>query len=154
MFALYEAQQLQRRVFFLNDGVADVGAVKAADKLLGIFQLQTLHDVGPCERICGGGECQARHACVALVQHGEGAVLGAKVVAPLAHAMRFVNGKQAELPLGIERVELRQKAWRGDALWRGVEQGDVAPAQPLFHRIGFFTTQAGVEKRRLYSGFV
>ena len=37
VFALNKAQQLRRRIFFLDDGVADVGPVKTADKLLGIF---------------------------------------------------------------------------------------------------------------------
>ena len=68
--------------------------------------------------------------------------------------MRFVNGEQAELALGMQRVELRQKARCGDPLRRRIQQGDVAPAQPLLHRIGFFATQAGVEKGRFHPGFV
>ena len=144
MFALDEAQQLGRRVFLFNNGVADVWTVKAADELLRVFELQALDDVSAGECISGGGECHARHAGKALVQHGEGAVLGAKVVAPLAHAMRFVNGKQAELALFMQRIELRQKARRGDALGRGIQQRDLAAAQALFDRVGFFATEAGV----------
>ena len=37
VLALDKAQQLRRRIFLFDDGVADVGSVKAADELLGVF---------------------------------------------------------------------------------------------------------------------
>ena len=37
VFALNKAQQLRRRIFFLDDGVADVGPVETADELLCVF---------------------------------------------------------------------------------------------------------------------
>jgi hypothetical protein len=40
VLALDEAQQLQRGVLLFDDGVADVGPVKAADELAGVLQLQ------------------------------------------------------------------------------------------------------------------
>ena len=113
VLALDKAQQLRGALALFDDGVADVGPVKAADKGAGVFQLQTLEHVGARERIGRGGEGHARHARVALVQHGQRAVFGPEVVAPLAYAMRLVNRKQAELPAFKQRVELGQKARRG-----------------------------------------
>jgi hypothetical protein len=146
VLALDEAQQLRGGVFLFDDGVADVGPVKAADKLPRVLQLQALDDVGARERIGRGGERDARHAGVALVQHGERAVLGAEVVAPLAHAVRLVNGKQAQLPALVQRIEQRQKARRGHPLGRGVQQGDVAAQQALLHASASSPAQGGVEK--------
>jgi len=37
---------LRRGIFFLNNGVPNVGPIKAADEKLGVFKLKTLNDVG------------------------------------------------------------------------------------------------------------
>ena len=144
MLALNEAQQLLGGLFFLDDGVANVGPVEAADELLGVLQLQALQDVGPRQIVCRGGQRDARHAGIAFVQHGQGPVFRAKVVAPLAHAMRFVNGKQTELATLVHGVELGQKACRGHALWGGVQQRDVTTHHALLDGVGLFTAQCGV----------
>ncbi len=90
-----EADELLGCVFFLDDGVADVGPVKTADKGAGVLQLQALQYVGTRQCIGRGSQRNARHAGIALMEHGQPAVFGAEVVAPLAHAMRLVNCKQA-----------------------------------------------------------
>jgi hypothetical protein len=46
VLALDEAQQLRGGVLLFDDGVADVGPVKAADELARVLQLQPLDDVG------------------------------------------------------------------------------------------------------------
>jgi hypothetical protein len=46
VLALDEAQQLLVGVLLFDNGVADVGPVKAADKQPRVLQLQALHDVG------------------------------------------------------------------------------------------------------------
>ena len=54
----------------------------------------------------------------------------------------------------VEHVQLRQKARRGQTFGRGVEQRDIATAQALLHRVGFFAAQAGVQKISLNARFV
>ena len=78
------------------------------------------------------------------MQNSEAAVLGAEIMAPLADAMRFVNGKQTEKALGIQRIELRQKAGCVDALWGSIQKRDVAFAQALFDGTGFVWAERGV----------
>jgi hypothetical protein len=56
------------RLAFLHNGVADVGAVKTADKERERLQLQVADNVLRCQRIGGGGERDPRHARVALMQ--------------------------------------------------------------------------------------
>ena len=74
----------------------------------------------------------------ALVQDRQLDVLGPEVVAPLRHAVRFVDGEQGDL----RRLEQLQAARRHQALGRDVDQVDLAGAhQPLdahrlFERLG------------------
>ena len=88
------------------------------------------------------------------MQHRKPAVLGAKVMAPLAHAMRFVNRKQTQAPLRMQHVELCQKTRRGQTLRGGIQERGLATAQALLHRIGFFARQTGIQKVCLHTGFV
>ena len=154
MVSLNEAQQLGAGVLFLDNGVADVGPVKTADKVRRLLQLQPLHDVGARQRVSGGGERHARHAGITLVQHREGAVFGPEVMPPLAHAMRLVNGKQAELATFEQGVELRQKTRRGDPLGGGIQQRDFAAQQALLGLVGLFAAQRGIQKRGTDAGLV
>ena len=148
-----EAQQLRARVVLFDDGVADVGAVEAADEDARGLQLQPLDDVGARELVGGGGQRDARHDGVALVQHIEREVVLAEVVAPLAHAMSLIDGEQAEQPALVERIELRQKARCGDALGRGVQQHQSTAHHFALDALGVFCAQAGVEARRVHPGF-
>ena len=102
MLARDESNELLRRVLLLDNRVADIGPVETADERAGILQLQALQNVGARQRIGRGGERNSRHAGIALMQHGERAVLGAEVVAPLAHTMRLVNGKQAQVAARVQ----------------------------------------------------
>jgi hypothetical protein len=49
--------------------VADVGAVKAADEQARLLQLQPFDDVFARQRVGRGGQRNAWHAGIALVQH-------------------------------------------------------------------------------------
>ncbi|MNV25764.1 hypothetical protein D3C71_1168720 [compost metagenome] len=88
------------------------------------------------------------------MQHRERPVLGPKVVAPLAHAVRLVNRKQRQVPALIQAVEQAQKTRRVQPLGRGVQQGDVAGLQAQLHVLRFVKTQCGVEKRRVHPRLV
>ena len=88
------------------------------------------------------------------MQHGECPVFGAEVMSPLAHAMRFVDRKQAELAALKQRVKLRQKTRRGDALGCRVQQGNVTAKHALLYLVGLFARKRGVEKCRAHPGLV
>jgi hypothetical protein len=109
VLALDEAQQLRGGVLLLDDGVADVGPVKAADEQARVCS---------CSRSMMSARVRASAVAVsamrgtpgiALVQHRQRAVLGAEVVAPLAHAMRFVDGKQAQVARCWYRLSSRPR---------------------------------------------
>jgi hypothetical protein len=143
-----EAQQLLRGVLLLDDAVADVGAVEAADELARLLQLQPLDDVGAREVVGGGGERDARHAGVALVQHRQAAVLGPEVVAPLADAVRFVDGEQGQLA-----ARAGCPAGSGTAAWSRARAprraGDLAARQPPLDVLRLLEGERGIEERGL-----
>jgi hypothetical protein len=121
VFALDEAQQLGAWLLFFDNGVADVGPVKAADEHPRALQLQALNDVRAGQVVGGGGQGHAGHTRIALVQHRQCPGTRAKVVAPLAHAVRFVDRKQTQQTALVQRIEQGQKTRCGDALGRGVQ---------------------------------
>jgi hypothetical protein len=62
VLVLDEAQQLRARVVLLDDRVADVGPVEAADEDARVLELQALDDVGARQVVGGGRQRDARHA--------------------------------------------------------------------------------------------
>ena len=153
MLTLDEAQQLRQAVLALNDGVADVGAVEAAHEALGALELQALDDVFAREGVRRGREGHAGHASVAFVQHGERAVFGTEVVAPLAHAMGFVNGEKREQAPFVQGVQPGQEARRRDPLGCRVQQGEAALGQAALHVVGLVGGEAGIEEGGLDARF-
>jgi hypothetical protein len=141
-------------VLLLDDAVADVGAVEAADELARVLQLQPLDDVGAREVVGGGGERDARHAGVALVQHRQAAVLGPEVVAPLADAVRLVDGEQGQPAAIAQAIQQVQEPGRGHALGRRVEQGDLAARQPPLDVLRLLEGERRIEERCLDAGLV
>ncbi len=143
-----------RVAVLLDDGVANVRPVEAGDEQAGAFQLQADDDVGAGVLVRGGGERHARHIRVALVQHAQAQVVGAEVMPPLADALRLVDGKEAEQPARMQRVELREKAGRGDALGRRVHQRQARARHLGLGPAGLAGVQRRVEERRAHAGFL
>jgi hypothetical protein len=143
-----------RGVLLLDDGVADVRPVEAADELVRVFELQPLDDVGAGQRVGGGGQRDARHARVALVQHGQRPVLGPEVVAPLAHAVGFVDREQAQGALLVQVIEQAQKARRVQPLGRDIQQRDGAGLQAQLHVLGGVPVERGVQEGGRHAGLV
>ena len=101
VFALDETQQLRGAIALLNDAVADVGPVETANECAGFFKLQALDDVSAGDGVSGGGERNAGHAGKAFVQDRQRPVFRSKVMAPLAHAMDLIDGKQTQQPARV-----------------------------------------------------
>ena len=103
------------------------GRSKLLMKTRAPLELQPLDDVGAREVVGGGGERDARHVREALVQHAQAEVVLAEVVAPLADAVRLVDGEQAQQAALVQRRRAcARKRGVGDALGRGVQQHEAA----------------------------
>ena len=128
--AMQEISQLLAGIVLLHHGVADVGAVEGTDEVARFLQVEALGDLALGRRIGGGGQRDPRDLRPTLVQHGQLAVLGAEIMAPLRHAVCFVDGEQGDLaarqqrqeaagqqPLGsdIEHVQLTREQFALDA---------------------------------------
>jgi hypothetical protein len=124
-----EIQQLAAAVLLGDDAVVDVGAVEGTDELARILQRQALDDLAPRRGIGGGRERDARHGGPAFVQHREFAIFAAEVMAPLRHAVRFVDGEQRD----PRAVQQRQETGSEQALGRDVQQVEGAFGQLPFH---------------------
>ena len=141
-----ETQQLLGGFAFFDNGVADVGAVKTADKLARLLQLQALHDVLPRQSVGSGRQRNTRHLGKALVQHRQRPVFGAEVVPPLAHAMRLINGEQGQLTALVQGIKLGQETRRGHPLRGGVQHRDVTAQQTFLDLRGLFARQCGIQE--------
>jgi len=73
-----------------------LGRSKLEMKTRAAIQPEAGDDFLPRQLVGRGGQGDARHRRVALVQCRELDVFRAEVVAPLRDAMRFVNGKQGK----------------------------------------------------------
>ena len=88
------------------------------------------------------------------MQHRQRAVFGAEVVAPLAHTVRLVNGKQAEFAPAVQAVEQVEKTRRRQALRRGIQQRDLAALHAPLHVQRLLPVECGVEESRLHPRLV
>ena len=149
-----KALELRKRVAFFNNLVADVGAVKAADKLRRGLQVQPLGNVLPRNSVCRGSKRHAWHARKLLGQHIKLAVFGAKIVPPLAYAMRLVNGKQRQSALRVKPLQQPLKARRSQPLGRNVKQSDALPKQISLYAGGLLCIKRGIKKSRSHARFV
>jgi len=135
----------------LRDAVADVGAIEAGNELARLLQREPFDDLAARRGIRRRGERDARHGGEAFVQHGQRAVLGAEVVAPLRDAMRLVDGEQGQpgrfLNLFQQGKEAgHQQAFRGD-----IEQVELAAQQAALHLACGIGADAGIEEGRLHA---
>ena len=129
VFGFEKGLQLLPRVVLLRDAVADVGTVEAGNELLCLFQRQSLDDLAPRRCIGCGGECDARHAGEAFVQHSQRAVLGAEIVTPLRDAVRFVDGEQGDIVFLLQSLQQVEETLRHQPFRRDIQQLQLAAQQ-------------------------
>jgi hypothetical protein len=154
VLTLDKPQQLLHRLALFHNRVADVGAVKAADKSAGVLQLQAFQNVCLRQVVGRGGERHARYTGKALVQNGQAPVLRTEIMAPLAHAMGLVDGEQTQQTAFGQGVEQRQKPGVGDPLRCGVQQGDIAAQHALLDLVRLVAAQSGIQKGSAHACFV
>ena len=130
------------------DLVVEVGAFKAAAVLRGVAEGQLADDVLGDARRRGGGEGHDRHLAEPAVKAGtelaEHAVLGPKVVAPLADAVGLVDGEAGDVELG------QQGAAGGghQPLGGEVQQAVLTRQGVLLAAVELFAVEGGIEEGR------
>ena len=138
-----EALQLAARVVALDDRIADIGPVEAGGEDARIGEAEPLDDIVPGGGVGGSGQRYARHAGIVGGDRGELAILGAKIVAPLADAVRLVDGDERDIDTLHHRLEAgKHKALRGD-----IEQVELAGLEVAEGAGGLFRRDRGVERR-------
>ena len=154
VLALDEAQQLLHGIGLLDNGVADVGPVKAANELARVLQLQALDHVLAGQRVGGGRQRHTRHVRKLLVQQRQRAVLGPEVVAPLADAVRLVDGKETEQAALVQRGQQAAHARCVDALGRCIQQRELGAQEPTLELAAFLGRERGVQEGGLDASLV
>jgi hypothetical protein len=141
--AVDEIHQLLARAVLGLEGEAQVRAVEAAQEgaRLGAAE-EPCGDLGAGLGIGGRGERDGLDAVEEAPQLADAQVVGAEVVAPLADAMRLVDGEQAD----ADPAQQAAGAGGGEALGRHVEELQLAPAEGRHHRVGLFRAVAGGER--------
>ena len=142
-----EGLELVQRLALLDDRVADVGPVEARDVARRVAEAQARAHVVARLRVGGGRAGDDGHAGEQPAQLAELHVLGAEVVAPLADAMRLVDGEQGEAGTGrglLDLVQAREERLGHQRLGRHVEQVELAAVKPGKHAARLAGLERGV----------
>ena len=137
-----ESQELCARIDLVDDRVADVRPVETRDKNPRLLQGQPRSNLGAGLRIGSRRESDTRHVRKTLVQDGQLQVLRAEVVAPLRHAVRFVDREERDAD---SRKQVKA-ARRGEPLGSDVQHVQFACEQSALHRAGRAGILRGVEE--------
>ncbi len=105
---LQQRAELAGRVAAVLDVKGEVRPIEPGDDVGDIIEPEQPRDVGPDPGGSGGGEGGGEGIAHARPRRGDVEVVGAKIVAPLRDAVRFVNGQQ-------RYVHLRERALEGGA---------------------------------------
>ena len=150
-----ELQQLVQRLALLDDGVADVGPVEAGDVDGGVGEPEPDAHVVARLGVGGGGAGHDGDAGEQAAQLPELDVLGPEVVAPLADAVRLVDGEQGDAGRagGAARrvgqtAETLEEALGHERLGGDVQEVELAGVQGAQHAARL----AGLERRVVGGG--
>ncbi|CUJ50421.1 Uncharacterised protein [Achromobacter sp. 2789STDY5608628] len=142
-------QQLLAHLVFLDDAVADVGAVETGDEVVRVGQRQALGDLGAGLGGGGGRQRDTRHIGPALVQHRQAQVFRAEIVAPLRDAVGLVDGEQRD----VAAFQQLQAAVGQQALGRHVQQVQLAGQESLLDVAGHAPFLRRVEEGGAHAEF-
>ncbi|MCY1215266.1 hypothetical protein D9M72_271080 [compost metagenome] len=149
VFGADHFQQLLAHLVLFDDAVADVGAVEAGNEVAGVVQRQALGDFAAGVRGGGRRERDARHVGPALVQHRQAQVFRPEVMAPLGHAVGFVDGEQRDAAAFQQlQAAVGQQAFGGH-----VEQVQFAGQESLFDVAGHPPLLRGIQEGRAHAQF-
>ena len=146
LVARQEIQQLGGFADLGFGGKVQVGAVEAGNEDLGLFHAQGREDVAAGAGIGRGGQRDPRHAGEQVRQTGQFAEFGPELVAPLRHAMRFVDRDQRN----VQPRQPVERAVAQQSFGRDIEQVQLLLQQvprdgSRFRRVQFRVQGAGVD---------
>ena len=137
-----ERQQLLARLLLGHDAVKNVRPVETRQEALGILQMQAIDDFFAGTLVGGGGQGDARNVGEQLRQLAQLQVFAAEVVAPLGHAVRFVDGEQGN----FKALQEGQHARLHQTLGRQVEHLHFAALDPRRQVALLLGAQRGVQR--------
>ena len=126
-----ELRELVQRLALVDHGVADVGPVEPGDVDGGVAQPEPRAHVVACLGVGRRRAGHDGHAGEQAAQLPELDVLGAEVVAPLADAVRLVDGEEGDA--GLETVDALEEALGHERLGGDVQQVELAGVQGAQH---------------------
>jgi hypothetical protein len=144
-----DASKLVVKIAAAKHAVRQVRAIEGPDQNLRRRQAQLFDNVGSNALGGGGGKRMERHAGEVVAQPSELAVLGSEIVAPLADAVRFIDGDKPDAGL-MQDPPQRRPAVTRDSLRRNVQQAAAIFAQARHDGIPLVGSLAAVQIRRRY----
>ena len=127
-----------------QDRVLKIGPVKAADKTLGIAQLEKTLDVVANAMRCGRREREHRNFGMESAKRRDPAILRPEIVSPFADAVGFVDRDAEKVP----SLQTGEKAGKNEAFRRDVQQAVFAAIEPVEPLGGGRRIDRAVQKRR------
>ena len=147
VLALDEGEELRPRLALGHHPVADIGPVEARGEDARLAEREPHDDVAAGDAVGGRGEGNARHRRKALVEDGEGEILGPEVVAPLRDAMGLVDGEEC-YPRAREELK---RARHGEPLRRDIEKVEAPLRERALDGAGLARRERGVERCRAHA---
>ena len=144
-----EGFELRLRVLLVDDLISDVRSIEACHELRRVGEPEAADDFLSRQFIGGRGQRDAGNIRKTLGDRRKADIFRAEIVAPLRHAMRFVDREQRDL--GAR--EQRQAARRQQPFRRDIEQIEIARNEPLFDAVGFVEAQRGIQRCGPDAGF-
>ena len=95
-------------------GEAEVRTVEAGDELTGIMQVELFDDVMSGNFISSSCQCHDRRLGEFLAEDAQLGVFRTEVMSPLTDTVGFVDGKERDVDMTQQIVNLRQKFFWGD----------------------------------------
>ena len=104
---LQESQQLIKRLVLLQHRVTDIGPVKPGDMTAGLTKCEHTDNVPARLRIGRGRQRNQGYGREQLPQRTQLLVFRSKVMPPLRHTVRLVDGKQGDIDIRQAGHEVR-----------------------------------------------
>ncbi len=144
--AFENLQKLAMEIAAAQDAVGQVRPVERTDEDRRILQTQLGNNVAADALGRGRRERVQRHVGKIVAQAAELPVLGTKIVAPLADAVRFVDGDEPHAGL-LQHAAKPLAPLAHQPLRRHVQQTALVVAQARQHRVAFVGCQRAVQIR-------
>lgn len=147
MLTLHKVPELLKRLVFLHQRVANIGAVKAADLDQRSAQIQQTQDILPRSLVRGGGQRQKRQRRKMAFDLPARAVFRAEIVSPLRNAVRLVHRYHRQPPL----LQLLEHVVHHQTLGRDIQHLNAPAAARGHHLVLLLAALGGIQTGRRHA---